>query len=223
VQNLLACCHLSISHLSPLRITSDHHVNQLTGEFFHNESTGQLFLFHNGTGPPPATATVVAPQLQVLVNASGTQRDPVVNLTLRGTKFTAAAYTYMEPHAVPSGGDWALERLAAVFLQGTERALVESCTFERLDGNGVMVSGYSRHATVQGSDFAFIGGNAMAAWGYTNESAADPGRPGVALENYPEAGIDGTDGEHPRFTRIVGNLVREVGLYEKQVGRSVVT
>ena len=26
----------------------------------------------------------------------------------------------------------------------------------------------------------------------------------------PAAGIDGTDGEHPRFTTVVGNVVREV-------------
>jgi hypothetical protein len=30
------------------------------------------------------------------------------------------------------------------------------------------------------------------------------------------AGVDGTDGEHPRYTNVIGNLVREVGMYEKQ-------
>ena len=32
-------------------------------------------------------------------------------------------------------------------------------------GNAVMVSGFNRNATVTGSDFEFIGGNAVAAWG----------------------------------------------------------
>ena len=32
----------------------------------------------------------------------------------------------------------------------------------------VSPTGYNRNATVQHSDFAFIGGNAMASWGYTN-------------------------------------------------------
>jgi len=94
---------------------------------------------------------------------------------------------------VPSAGDWALDRFAAVFLQGTENVTVSDCTFERVDGNAVMVSGYNRNATIVDSDFAFIGGNAIAAWGYTNETEFDPGRPGIRLENYPEAGIDGTD------------------------------
>merc|ERR1711988_1532419 len=110
----------------------------------------------------------------------------------------------------------ALDRMAAVFLQGTEGAVIDSCTFERLDGNAVMISGYNRNATVQNSDFAFVGGNAIAAWGYTNETSSDPGRPGVFLENAPDAGVDGTDGEHPRYTTVIGNLAREVGLYEKQ-------
>ena len=64
-------------------------------------------------------------------------------------RYTAAAPTFMERHAVPSAGDWALDRFAAVFLQGTEGVVIDNCTFERLDGNAVMVSGYNRNATVQ--------------------------------------------------------------------------
>ena len=30
------------------------------------------------------------------------------------------------------------------------------------------------------------------------------------------AGVDGTDGNHPRYTTVVNNIAREVGLYEKQ-------
>lgn len=51
---------------------------------------------------------------------------------------------------------------------------------------------------------------------YTNETASDPGRPGVAITNYPQAGVDGTDGEHPRYTTVTSCTSREVGLYEKQ-------
>ena len=38
---------------------------------------------------------------------------------------------YMEPHGVPSAGDWALERFAAVYLYGTEGGTLDGCTFER--------------------------------------------------------------------------------------------
>ena len=186
------------------------------GEFFHDEKTGMLYLYHNGTGAPPAAATVVVPQVKVLLNVSGTQWDPVKDLKVSGIAFKSAAYTYMDPHGVPSAGDWALERQGALFVQGTEGAVVEGCSFERLDGNAVMISGYNRHATVQDSDFAFIGGNAIASWGYTNETRFDRGRPGVENTNYPDAGVDGTDGEHPRYNTVLRNSAREVGLYEKQ-------
>eukprot|EP00930_Biecheleria_cincta_P022721 TRINITY_DN16550_c0_g1_i1.p1 TRINITY_DN16550_c0_g1~~TRINITY_DN16550_c0_g1_i1.p1 ORF type:complete len:805 (-),score=124.45 TRINITY_DN16550_c0_g1_i1:431-2791(-) len=186
------------------------------GEFFFDKRTSKLYLYHNGTGAPPADATYITPQKQVLVNMTGSQWNPVKNMKIQGIKFSAAAPTYMEPHGVPSAGDWALDRYSAVFLQGTEGTLIDGCQFQRLDGNAVMVSGYNRDVTIQNSDFAYIGGNAVAAWGYTNETTSDPGRPGVKLANVPAAGVDGTDGEHPRRTTVQNCSAREIGLYEKQ-------
>ena len=58
----------------------------------------------------------------------------------------------MERFGVPSGGDWALYRGGAVFLDGTENAVVTNGLFERLDGNALFLSGYNRcehvHATL---------------------------------------------------------------------------
>jgi len=117
---------------------------------------------------------------------------------------------------VPSAGDWALDRNGALFLQGTENFKVQNSVFERLDGNGVMISGYNRNATIQDSDFSFIGGNAIASWGYTNETENSGFPYYTPNTNYPEAGVDGTDGNHPRYNQIMRNTAREVGLYEKQ-------
>lgn len=138
------------------------------GEFYFDKRSRKLYLFHNGTGAPGAAVNVVAPQRQVLVNFSGTQWNPVKDVSLKNIRYTATAYTYMMPHGVPSAGDWALDRYGAVFLQGTEGTTIESCTFDRLDGNAIMVSGYNRNTTIQLSDFSFIGGNAIASWGYVH-------------------------------------------------------
>jgi|EP01046_Picozoa_sp_COSAG06_P007184 hypothetical protein len=119
------------------------------GEFFFDKKTSDLYLIHNGTGAPPASATIVVPQKQILVNMSGSQFKPVTDVKLVGITYTAAASTYMEPHGVPSAGDWALDRYGAIYLQGTEGAMVSDCTLERLDGNAVMVSGYNRNATLK--------------------------------------------------------------------------
>merc|ERR1712232_1523237 len=133
-----------------------------------------------------------------------------------GLVFKSARYTYMDPHGVPSAGDWALDRIGAVFLQGTENVKLQNSVFERLDGNGVMISGYNRNATVQDSDFSFIGGNAIVSWGYTNETENSGFPYYTPNTNYPEGGVDGTDGNHPRYNQILSNTAREVGLYEKQ-------
>ena len=101
----------------------------------------------------------------MLLNASGTQWAPVTNVQFKGITYTASSYTYMMPHGVPSAGDWALDRYGAVFLQGTEGAVFDGCTFDHLQGNALMVSGFNRNATVMNSDFSYIGGNSVAAWG----------------------------------------------------------
>ena len=54
------------------------------------------------------------------------------------------ATTFMEPHGVPSGGDWALQRTAALFFEGTEGCAIDGCVLQRLDGNAVMLSGYNQ-------------------------------------------------------------------------------
>jgi hypothetical protein len=185
-------------------------------EFYYDKRTQNLYLWYNGTGAPPLDASFVVPQLRTLVNATGTQWNPVKNVTLAGITCRATRFTYMDPHGVPSAGDWALERNGAIFLQGTREVAFHNCTFERLDGNAVMISGYNRNTTISESDFSFIGGTAIASWGYTNETEADPGRPGVHLEGAPASGVDGTDGEHPRYNVVKGCTIREVGLYEKQ-------
>jgi hypothetical protein len=77
---------------------------------------------------------------------------------------STAAPAYLEPHGTPSGGDWAVSRTAALFLQGiylpivlvfiflpsaiiliftsgTVDAVVANCTFSKLDGNAIFLSG----------------------------------------------------------------------------------
>jgi len=93
---------------------------------------------------------------------------------------------------------------------------IRNSKFERLDGNAVMVSGYNRNATIDENDFSFLGGNAVVAWGYTNETENSGFPYYTPNTNHPKAGVDGTDGNHPRFTRVSRNSAREVGLYEKQ-------
>ena len=108
-------------------------------EFFFDAAASKVYYYHNATGAPSNNATYVAPQLKTLFNLTAESRwTPIKNVTIRGLKMSATRYTYMEPHGVPSGGDWALDRMGAVFLQGTEGCTVDGNFMTRLDGNAVV-------------------------------------------------------------------------------------
>jgi hypothetical protein len=167
-------------------------------EWYYDNETQLLYVYWNSTETaPPSDDYFVVPILKHLLQIKGTQQKPVVGVKIDGILFRDAAYTYMDPHGVPSGGDWALQRSGAVFLEGTEFCTISSCTFRRVDGNALFVSGYNRHTLITKNYFSYIGDSAMAAWGYTKFD-------------------DGTGGEQPRFTTVSYNIAHELGHYQHQ-------
>jgi len=116
----------------------------------------------------------------------------------------------MDPHSLPSGGDWSLERSAVVFLEGTENVTLSGCVFERVDGNAVLLSAYNRNASIVYNEFVWIGATAVALWGNTESTT---GADSVMPEGY---GADGTSGNQPRFNTVAFNLCHELGVWEKQ-------
>ena len=74
----------------------------------------------------------------------GTPDKPVNGIEISGVGFRDAGKTYMEQWGVPSGGDWALYRGAALHMEGSENTTVRDCIFKRLDGNAIMLGGYHR-------------------------------------------------------------------------------
>ena len=177
-------------------------------EWYFDEATRMLYFNYNataGTPPPRDGSLIVVPSdATCIVNVTAHMDAPARGIRFLGIGFRDAAYTYMDPHGVPSGGDWGLQRHAAVILDGTESATIDGCVFERLDGNAVIVSGYNRNATIRNSEFVWIGDTAIVEWGRTT---GDP--TGVD-------GPDGTNGDQPRYTQIVGNFAHELGIWEKQ-------
>eukprot|EP01112_Ceratiomyxa_fruticulosa_P011058 TRINITY_DN2973_c0_g1_i5.p1 TRINITY_DN2973_c0_g1~~TRINITY_DN2973_c0_g1_i5.p1 ORF type:complete len:905 (+),score=191.36 TRINITY_DN2973_c0_g1_i5:344-3058(+) len=168
-------------------------------EFFYDEKTNKLYYFNNNTAtqPPAANLTFAASNQTVLISVLGTKEDPVKDITIANLQLQNTAYTYMEPHGIPSGGDWALQRTAALFVEGVDGIAITGNLFNKLDGNALMLSGYVRNAVIEENEFAWIGDSAMLSWGYTD-------------------GIDGTSGDQPRGTQVLSNIVREIGMFQKQ-------
>ena len=175
------------------------------GEYFYNETENALYFWYNATATaPPSDGTLTVPQTKWLFNLTGTQAAPVVDVSIIGLGIRDTAYTYMDPHSIPSGGDWTLERSAVVFLEGTERVTVSGCVFERVDGNAILLSAYNRDAQIVYNEFSWIGSSAVALWGNTNGGS----------DLLPVGqGYDGTQGDQPRNNRIAYNLCRELGVW----------
>ena len=87
-------------------------------------------------------------------------------------------------------------------VEGAENTLVEGCLFERIDGNGVMISGYNRNTSIVDNEFHLVGENGVVSWGYT----ADFPDAKRAVPIPKGQGPDATDGNHPQGSNIVGNF-----------------
>eukprot|EP00462_Mataza_sp_D1_P009108 CAMPEP_0175150124 /NCGR_PEP_ID=MMETSP0087-20121206/17670_1 /TAXON_ID=136419 /ORGANISM="Unknown Unknown, Strain D1" /LENGTH=775 /DNA_ID=CAMNT_0016435983 /DNA_START=250 /DNA_END=2577 /DNA_ORIENTATION=- len=176
-------------------------------EFYFSKQDRKLFLFYNGTGSPSQQQWVV-PVLKTIFSARGSQQKPIKNVSIRGIGFRDAAYDYMDEWGVPSGGDWALHRGGAVLFEGVEDVSVHQCQFRQLDGNALFLSGYTRTVQVHNNSFSYIGDSAVATWGDTEGE--------THLDLPYSVGIDGTGGNQPQRTSMVGNVVREIGFNERQ-------
>jgi hypothetical protein len=122
----------------------------------------------------------------------------VRNISFEGVSFADGRPTFMDNHSVPGPGDWALERLAALLIEGAEDVLVSDALFSRIDGNALMLSGFTRGVVVRDSEFALLGGSAVALWG----RAVD--------------GYDITGGQQPRGTVVERCFFHDLGLIQKQ-------
>jgi hypothetical protein len=77
----------------------------------------------------------------------------------------------------------------------------------------VLLRGYHRGAALCNNSFTWIGASALAAWGRTGRFL-DANRTRPPLK-WP-VGPDARDGEQPHGTLVVGNLAREIGVFQKQ-------
>lgn len=86
-------------------------------EFFFDKATSELFLYFNasvGTAPPKdleIEATDLQDYVKIMGGAPGRggEEGPVTGVTIRGITIRDAGATYLEPHGMPSGGDWYIQ------------------------------------------------------------------------------------------------------------------
>jgi len=62
----------------------------------------------------------VVPELKTVLTMEGIPENPMRGVTVNGISFLGTPMTLMDPHGVPSRGDWALQRIGTIFLEETE-------------------------------------------------------------------------------------------------------
>ncbi|CAE7459201.1 hypothetical protein AK812_SmicGene39094 [Symbiodinium microadriaticum] len=178
-------------------------------EFFYDHESRMLYFSFNGTNTEPdGSEQWVLPVTQVLLNITSSDSS------LRGVEVRDSMLTYLEPHGLPSGGDWALERLAAIVIRDASNVTVADSLLTKLDGNGIFLDGAVKNASLTGNEFSYIGSSAMAAWGYTGDCLN--ANCSLTLPKGTLMGPDGRGMRAPHGTLVKSNLVREIGIWQKQ-------
>lgn len=181
-------------------------------EWYFDHATKKLYFNFNGTGGPSGDLEWVATSTRVLFNITGTKTAPAKDISIRGVEIRDTRITYLDPHGMPSGGDWAIQRTGAIVLEGSEGFVLDSCFVTRIDGNGVFLNGYNRNASIRNNEFGWVGASAIASWGYTGTCLNE----NCSLTVPYGVGPDAREYNLPRYTSIEGNLVYELGIWQKQ-------
>lgn len=163
------------------------------GEYFFDPAARLLYVYPNRTQTDPSGVQ----DLRLALLETIISIKDAANITVRGIGFRDTAATYMSDWGVPSGGDWALHRGGGVFVENVTNLLIENCTFRRLDGNAIFLSRRTRNVTIRRNRFEWLGENAIATWGQTSA-------------------FNAMEGDYPIRTLVERNVMRELGIYQKQ-------
>ena len=146
---------------------------------------------HAAAPPPPARVEASVLDTVVAISAR--------HVELTGLRITGAAPTQLtKRYEVPSGGDWAIGRVGAVFVEDAEGIHLTDNVFDAVGGNAVVLSRHAAGCQVTGNRIAF------------------PGDSGVALIGVSEM-ADGTRDTFPRDNVVARNWVHDIGTFGKQV------
>jgi len=167
------------------------------GEWFLDKEKHTLY-YYPEQDVQLSSALIEVAVLEHAVEFSGTQSDPVQDLSLRGFRFAHTTTTYLKAYDVPSLSDWAVHRGGAIFAECTRNCSVEECWFDAVGGNAVFVNNYNRKFAVTGCKFTETGDSAICFVGDLEKT-------------------NGTQRAFPYECEASNNLIHDCGFYGKQI------
>lgn len=167
------------------------------GEWFLDKTKNILYYYPERETDLRA-AVVEVPVLEQAIRFSGTQENPVQNISLQGFRISHTTTTYLKPYDVPSLSDWAIHRGGSVFAEGTRNCSIEACWFDAVGGNAVFVNNYNRGFSVTGCKFTETGDSAICFVGDLEKT-------------------NGTQRAFPYECQAGNNLIHDCGFFGKQI------
>jgi len=170
------------------------------GEWFYDAAAGDLYLLPNSTRAELDAALLVVPLLDAVVVVNGSQSAR--GAYARGISFTGftiahSRTTFLEQFEVPSGGDWAVHRGGALFVQDAEDVSVAGCLINQPGGNGIVFSNHVWRSNITDTEIVGAGESAVIFIGST-------------------VGADGSAPTYPNHNLLARNHMHEIGLFVKQ-------
>jgi chitodextrinase len=135
---------------NPTWIENAYELLDSPGEWYLDKSSGDVYYLPQ-PGQSPTTATVVVPQVQDLVDVTGTLSDPVQNIRFDGITFSYS--TWLDP----SSDDGMVEGQAGFRIVGTGHPDFDETRLTWLKTPGAVNVGYSRNISFTGSTFTHLG------------------------------------------------------------------
>jgi hypothetical protein len=184
------------------------------GEWFLDKRQSVLY-YMPASGVDVRTASFEIDGPARIIEVLGTQDKPVRNVAFVNVDFRHAGRTFMLTDEPLTRSDWRIARQAALFMEGVEDVLVDGCTFQRLGGNALFVSGYGRRVRIVGAHIHDVGASAVAFVGRPAALRRDYYAGGVTVDNVDMTPGPKTD-DYPADCVVEQSLIHDFGTVEKQ-------
>lgn len=189
----------------------------VANEWYLDNTTHTLYYLPED-GVDPNDQEIEAPVLENILTLQGDVTSPVHDVRIEGIRFVHTKPTFMKTAEPLLRSDWTIYRQGAVKIEGAERCQVVNSDFVDLGGNAIFVSNYNREVVLSGNLIERVG-----AGGINFVGSADAVRsPSFRYEEFvPAQELDTSIGpqseDYPMHCEASDNLIRDIGLIEKQV------